>query len=215
MPQMIFIVLWIQNEGNPGLDKMDVSIGRILARDSEEANTMVDKTIGYYDEEAYGDWRNSMLFLSDDVDDSDDIGIQEKIVEISDKLESEIRRVNVKRILTDSYVQETTSGGERYDRAKADLEDSFELGMSYINYFGHGGEDGITGEFIFSSESAKNLTNQQRLPVFVTLTCELTRFDNPNRLTAGEFLYWNPIGGAVALLTTTRNLFLSVRFKFK
>lgn len=194
---------------NPASDKMDISIGRILARDNAEANTMVDKTINYYKEEAYGDWRNSMLFVSDDVDRDTDDAIQEKIVEISDKLEAEVERVNVRRILTDSYVQEVTSGGERYDRAKRDLEDSFELGMSYINYFGHGGEDGITGEFIFSSESAQNLTNQQRLPVFVTLTCELTRFDNPNRLTAGEFLYWNPIGGAVALLSTTRNLFLS------
>lgn len=194
--------------GDPSLDKMDISIGRILARDSQEASLMVDKIVNYYSKEAYGDWRNSMLFLSDDVDQDADARIQEKIIEISDKLESEVERVNVKRILTDAYLQQTTSGGERYEKAKSDFEDAFDLGMSYINYFGHGGEDGITGENIFSTESAKNLTNQQRLPVFVTLTCELTRFDNPNRLTAGEFLYWNPVGGAVALLSTTRNLFL-------
>ena len=198
----------LEEGGNPDIDKMDISIGRMVVRNSAEANTMVDKVINYYDEVAYGDWRNSMLFLSDDVDQDSDARIQDKIIEISDKLESQVERVNVKRILTDSYVQQTTSGGERYDLARADFENAFDIGMSYINYFGHGGEDGITGEFVFSSESAQNLTNEERLPVFVTLTCELTRFDNPNRLTAGEFLYWNPIGGAVALISTTRNLFL-------
>ena len=206
-----FYCLMDENEGgNPTIDKMDISIGRILARTPAEAITMVDKIKSFYSREAYGDWRNSVLFVSDDVDLESDSAIQDKIIEISDDLDNQVERVNIRRILTDSYVQRTTSGGERYDEARDDLEETFDLGVSYINYFGHGGEDGITGEFIFSAESAQNLRNQERLPVFVTLTCELTRFDNPNRLTAGEFLYWNPIGGAVALVSTTRNLFLSV-----
>jgi len=206
-----FYTLMDTGEGdNINIEKMDISIGRMLAQNLAEANTAVDKVIDYYSEEAYGDWRNSMLFVSDDVGLTSDGELQEVIVEISNKIEEEFGRVNVKRILMDSYVQEVTSGGQRYPEAKQDLLDSFQQGVSYINYFGHGGEDGISGEFIFTSETAKELTNEGRLPVFITLTCELTRFDNPNRETAGEYLYKNSIGGAVALLSTTRQLFLSV-----
>ena len=46
-------------------------------------------------------------------------------------------------------------------------------------------------------------------PCIVTVTCEFTKFDNPLRITAGELTYWNPEGGAVALITTTRSIFIS------
>ena len=32
----------------------------------------------------------------------------------------------------------------------------------------------------------------------------LARFDNPYLQTGGEFTFWNPIGGAINLVTTTR-----------
>jgi hypothetical protein len=40
----------------------------------------------------------------------------------------------------------------------------------------------------------------------VTVTCEFTRFDNPFRPTSGEYTYWNPRGGAISLVTTTRQI---------
>ena len=45
------------------------------------------------------------------------------------------------------------------------------------------------------------------MPVFVTATCELTRFDDPEFLSAGELIYLNPEGGAIAMMTTTRIVF--------
>ena len=37
---------------------------------------------------------------------------------------------------------------------------------------------------------------------------------HPGRNTAGEFLYWNKNGGAIALITTTRQIFVSVGVNF-
>ena len=37
-----------------------------------------------------------------------------------------------------------------------------------------------------------------------------SRFDNPLRKTAGEFLFWNEKGGAASLISTTREIFISV-----
>jgi hypothetical protein len=53
-------------------------------------------------------------------------------------------------------------------------------------------------------------SNSFKLPLFVTVTCEFTRFDNPLRKTAGEFLFWNENGGASTLISTTREIFISV-----
>ena len=45
------------------------------------------------------------------------------------------------------------------------------------------------------------------MPVFVTATCEFSRFDDPERVSAGEWVFLNPNGGGSALFTTTRLTF--------
>ncbi len=189
-------------------DLLDIAVGRIIAPTPEVANDMVDKIERYYSQESYGSWRNNFLFVSDDVDAPIDATLELRLDFVAEELKSKLPNANVRKIFTDAFEQERTSAGERYTRASRDFLNAFESGNSYINYFGHGGEDGLSGEFIFRADDARGLTNRDRLTVFTTLTCELTRFDNPLRETAGEFLYWNKNGGAVAMLTTIRNLFV-------
>jgi hypothetical protein len=69
-------------------------------------------------------------------------------------------------------------------------------------------------ERIFDKINAQELNNPNKLNCFVTLTCEYTKFDNPLRVTAGEYLYWNENGGAISLITTTRQIFISVGVQF-
>jgi hypothetical protein len=60
-----------------------------------------------------------------------------------------------------------------------------------FNYLGHGGEDGLSAERIWEKSDGQNLSNQYKYPLFITITCEFSRFDNPSRPTA-EYTYWNP-----------------------
>ena len=83
-----------------------------------------------------------------------------------------------------------------------------------VNYFGHGGEDGLAGERIFDKINAQELNNPTKLNCFVTVTCEYTKFDNPFRETAGEYLFWNKKGGAINLITTTRKIYVNVGTSF-
>ena len=69
-------------------------------------------------------------------------------------------------------------------------------------------------ERIFNKIDAASVNNKNKLNCFVSVTCEFTKFDNPFRETAGEFLYWNPNGGSIALITTTRQIFVSVGVDF-
>ena len=64
----------------------------------------------------------------------------------------------------------------------------------------------MASEFIFTKETAQNLRNNNKFPCMITVTCEFTKFDNPQRITAGELFYWNEDGGAIALVTTTRSI---------
>jgi hypothetical protein len=52
------------------------------------------------------------------------------------------------------------------------------------------------------------------LPLLITVTCDFSRFDNPNRTTAGELTLWNPTGGAASMVTTTREVYISVGQRF-
>ncbi|MCF6222301.1 MAG: type IX secretion system sortase PorU, partial [Flavobacteriaceae bacterium] len=60
----------------------------------------------------------------------------------------------------------------------------------------------------------KSWNNYNTLPLFITVTCEYSRFDNPIRPTAGEFTFLNKNGGATNMISTTREIFLSVGQSF-
>ncbi|MDC0623129.1 type IX secretion system sortase PorU [Flavobacteriaceae bacterium] len=203
------------NEGTmSSSDKLDIAVGRILADTPQRAKDLVDKIESYYSEESFGSWRNNTIVIADDVDESWEDIIQSTSDSLSTIIEINKPSINIKKIYADAYVQESTSGGERYPEVNNAIVEGIEVGALVVNYFGHGGEDGIARERIFDKIDATELLNKNKLNCFVSVTCEFTKFDNPNRETAGEFLYWNKNGGAVGLITTTRQIFVSVGVDF-
>lgn len=206
-----FYVMLDEAEGsmNNG-DRMDVAIGRILAEDVQRAREMVDKISAYYQPEAYGSWRNNVLLISDDVDIQWERILQGTTDGIATTIEQERPFMNVIKIHTDAFEQESSAAGNRYPKVNKAIKDAIEVGALVVNYFGHGGEDGLAKERIFDKNDAQEINNICKFNLFVTVTCEYTKFDDPNRDTAGEFTFWNKNGGAIALVTTTRQIFVTV-----
>ncbi len=210
-----FFGMMDENEGSMSTsDKLDIAVGRILADTPQRAKELVDKIQSYYDEEAFGSWRNNFITISDDVDESWETIIQGTTDNIGQIVTEDKPNVNVIKIHSDAFVQESTAGGERYPDVNKAIFDAIEVGALVVNYFGHGGEDGIARERIFDKINAQELKNPCKLNCFVTVTCEYTKFDNPLRPAAGEYLYWNKEGGAIGLITTTRQIFVSVGVAF-
>ena len=195
-------------------NKLDIAVGRILADSNDRAVDLVDKIESYYSQDSFDDWRNKLIVISDDVDEPWENIIQSTSNNIADLISENKPFFNTKKILSDAYNQETSSGGERYPEVKNQIINGMKQGALVINYFGHGGEDGIARERIFDKIDASEVINENKLNCFVSVTCEFTKFDNPNRDTAGEFLYWNKKGGSIALITTTRQIFVSVGVEF-
>jgi hypothetical protein len=208
-----FFGLMDDNEGNldtPGtIGQIDIAVGRMIANTTTQANELVDKVIDYYDIKSYGNWRNNIVVVADDADKDSDRTLQTNIDNLAETIVTERPFLNYEKILLDSYVQETSAGGSRYPKARKDLFEYFEKGTLVLNYLGHGGEDGLSQERIWEKSDGQNLSNRYKYPLFITITCEFSRFDNPFRPTAGEYVYWNPKGGAISMITTIREIYQS------
>ena len=200
-----------ENEG--GMEEqelLDIAVGRILADTPQRAKDLVDKVEGYYGEESFGSWRNNVITISDDVDIKWEKILQNTTDEIANEITAEKPFINVTKIHTDSYQQQSSASGERYPAVNDAIKNALDVGALVVNYFGHGGEDGLGGERLFTKVDAQEIRNLCKFNLFVTVTCEFTKFDNPQRQTAGEFTYWNKEGGAIGLITTTRQIFVTV-----
>lgn len=209
-----YFVMMDASEGNldSGYGAPDIAVGRMLVSSMQQAEEMVNKVIEYHSIKAYGSWRNNYVAVSDDSDKSGDGVLQVAQNTLADLIYTNKPFVNFKKILLDSYQQETSAGGDRYPKAKEDLTNYFEKGSLVINYLGHGGEDGLTGERLWDKLDGSNFHNQFKYPLVITITCQFSRFDNPYRPTAGEYTYWNPSGGAISLISTTREISYAFTF---
>ncbi|WP_236937618.1 type IX secretion system sortase PorU [Flavobacterium coralii] len=211
-----FFVLMDPTEGRIAGDseEADIAVGRMLVSSTQQAREMVNKIAEYLGEESYGRWRNEYTLVADDADTLSDVPFTSTQDTVANQLNDFRPFVNVRKIYTDSFVQQVSSGGERYPDAKDQLIRSINYGTLVVNYLGHGSENGMASERMLESADAQVLTNRYKYPLFVTATCDLTKFDNPYRQTAGEFIYWNPQGGAIAMITTTRAIFTISAYNF-
>lgn len=191
-------------------DKLDIITGRIPVDNMQQADAVVKKILNYYSTNSLGDWRNKVTLVADDIDRNGEQVLQENMELIADGIKANKPILNVKKIYADAYVQEISSGGERYPDVNDAIDNEVDRGTLLIDYFGHGGEDGWASERILEIPQIQGYNNINNLPLVITITCQFTKFDNPNRLTAGEYLTWNTNGGAVSLITTTREIYINV-----
>jgi len=205
-----FFVLMDTNEGNMAFfEQPDIAIGRFIIRNDEEASTLINKYKVYFSRESMKPWRSDITLWSDDWDKSSDnfiINVEQKIAAGFKQYHPEF---NINKLYMDAYLQEQTPGGGRYPQAKRDLLNFFEKGSLVIGFIGHGNELTLTHERMLELNDVLKMRNLQRLPLFTTLTCEFGRFDNPSEETTAEHMLWNKQGGALSLVTTVREIWIS------
>ncbi len=205
----------------PAGGKMDIAIGRIPCRNASEAAAVVNKIEHYYetDPEAangnasenstMGDWRNWLLFVADDGDGALHMRDANRLIPY---VTSNMPYYNFDKIFLDAYQRISTPGGSRYPEAAADFVKRINKGALIFNYTGHGGEVGLTAERLIDVEMINGFENFNKLPLFITATCEFSRYDDPARTSAGELCLLNIKGGAIALLTTCRVAYSNSNF---
>lgn len=184
---------------NSGL--LDIGVGRLPVTNSHEADNIVQKIIAYEDPDKMGDWRNTICFIGDD----EDFNIHfSQANELSNYVEDNYSAFNVRKIFLDAYKQVSTSKGERYPDVNLAINNQINQGALIVNYTGHGGTKGLAHEQILGLNDIDSWENKDKLPLFMTATCEFSRFDDPDIVSAGEKVIMSEKGGGIALLTTTR-----------
>jgi hypothetical protein len=175
----------------------------MIVNNPQQAEEMVNKVIEYHDIKSYGSWRNNFVIISDDSDQTSDANLQSRQNQLADKITTQ-NPFNINKIILDSYVQEASAGGFRYPKARIVLMHSKRcFGIQLFRTWRRGR---IISRTNLGKSDGQNLSNQYKYPLFITITCEFSRFDNPSRPTAGEYTYWNPKGGAIAMITTIRSI---------
>ena len=193
---------------------IDVVSSRIPVSTVSEATDVIDKILSYYSKEAIGDWRNTITLLADDIDVAGEEVIEQGVESIADEIKANKPIFNINKIYADAFVQENSAGGERYPEVNKAITNAVEKGTLVFDYFGHGGEDGFASERFLDKEQIQGFNNANTLPLLITVTCDFSRFDNPNRITAGELNFKNKNGGSASMITTTREVFISTGQRF-
>ncbi|MBI5371872.1 MAG: type IX secretion system sortase PorU [Sphingobacteriales bacterium] len=191
---------------NSGLvsNYLDIGIGRVPAKNAEEAGRFVDKVTTYYDRESMGPWRNNLTFIADDEDGN--LHLQDAEL-ITGTATAVAPAFNQQKIYLDAYQQESGAGGSRYPQVNQAINNQVYNGTLIWNYNGHGGSARLAEETILDQSVINNWNNKNRLPLFITATCDFAPYDNPLVNSIGENLLLRPATGAIALMTTTRPVF--------
>ncbi len=182
---------------------VDLGIGRIPATTLFEADLMVDKILKYYAPESHGDWRNALCFIGDDEDGNLHVSDSEKL---TNQISATHNGFVIDKIYLDAYPRETTSNGKRYPDVTAAINQRVKEGVLVLNYVGHANTSYMADERVLDISHVNSWSNANNLPIFVTATCEFSRFDSDEK-SIGEYVLFNAGGGGIGLFSTTRLVF--------
>ncbi len=172
---------WFADFNGDGLAEM--SVGRLPARTAEEVGVMVTKIVNYENTAP-----SEEVLLVADINSGYDF----------EGADAELRKL----IPATIRVQEINRGQMDAATAKGQLIEAINRGQKIVNYTGHGSVTLWSGNLL-TSEDARELTNGNRLAVFVMMTCLNGYFQDAGLDSLSEALMKAERGGAVAVWTSS------------
>lgn len=166
-------------------ETIDLSIGRLPAKNEAEAKQLVDKIERYMTRadlamsDIRGDWRDYVTLLADDADPSNarDKDFAESAESLSEQIKTLFPWVNVDKIYADAYVQQSGAIGSYYPDVNNALKQRMDYGCLLLNYIGHGSEQYIGTERYISESDITAYANVNQLSFLVTSTCSFGKYD--------------------------------------
>lgn len=203
-----FFGLLDENEGEAtGL--LDLGIGRIPCSSQPEADVAVRKIRNYLSPASQGAWNNQLCFIGDDGDGNlhmRDADLHAQYVEENHP------QYNIDKIYFDAFPLESMSSGDRYPGVTNAINNRANQGALIMNYVGHANARWLAHEQVIMVNDIQGWRNFDKLSLFVTATCEYSRFDDFAYKSAGEHTLFSPLGGSVALVSTSRVVYANPNF---
>jgi Peptidase family C25 len=197
----------------------DIGIGRLPVSDTSQAGIVLSKIKRYLDPANMGDWKNVICLTADDEDGNTHMSDAEGLAAV---IKDSVPSYNIDKIYLDAFRQTTTVNGQSYPEVNKAINDRINSGCLIFNYTGHGNESGLAAERVVKTEDINSWKNGGKLPLFITATCEFSRFDDieinlatkkmTGKTSAGEMVLLNKEGGGIALMSTTRLVYSAPNF---
>ncbi|MBQ8486678.1 MAG: type IX secretion system sortase PorU [Prevotella sp.] len=183
-------------------DKSDVAVGRFPVRTADEAKIMVDKTIGYMQNDYAGPWQNTFCALGDDGDNNRHMTDADNVATM---VAQQQPALNIKKIYWDAYERQSSSTGFSYPEVTQLIQQQMKSGALIMNYSGHGAPYTMSHEQVVKLTDF-NVSSANRLPLWLTASCDIMPFDGQQD-NIGETAILCKDGGAVAFYGTTRTVY--------
>jgi hypothetical protein len=196
-----FTVLGNTDNINTGTSNSTISVGRFPVSTHTEAMMMVNKIIHYHSNNTVGNWKKELIVIADDQDNNLHLTDAETIAQ---SIQNANPFLHTQKIYLDAFPLVAGAGGATYPAANEALVNGLLQGALVANYSGHGNDQRLAQEAVFSNTELNRLNNKNKLPLFVTASCDFAPYDDPTKKSLGEALLYNNENGAVGLLTTTR-----------
>jgi len=196
---------------------LDVGVGRLPVKSANEADAVLEKLKNYRNMAVHGDWNNLITMIGDDEDNGTHMYQSDLLATYLDENYPEF---NIEKIYLDAYRQVSSSTGTTYPDVNKAINLRMKKGALIVNYVGHGNENGLAHERILQTADIKGWENTGKFPLFVTATCEFSRFDDvkisgtnySDATSAGEQVLLCQGGGGIALLSTSRLVYSGPNF---
>ena len=122
----------------------------------------------------------------------------------ADGYDFEAATTEVQNLLPAAFsVMRVNRGAQGAEAVRAQIVNGINTGPSVVNWMGHGSVGVWTGEGLLRGEDAARLTNGNRLPLFVMMTCLNGYYQDPSLESLSESLLKAGQGGALAVWTST------------
>lgn len=192
---------------------LSIGVGRIPVSNLTEANQYINKLIRYHQSpnnsnnnstSADNAWRSQLLFIADDKDQNLHLNDAESIAGTALSANPSL---NINKIYLDAYPLVSGAGGARYPSVSDAIVNQVLSGALIVNYSGHGNHLRLSEEAVISANEINRFNNPDKLPLFITASCDFDPFDQPGKASIARPLLYGNNNGAIALLTTSRLVF--------
>ncbi len=184
----------------------DLHIGRIPANSAADLQSYIDKIRTYQHQATTGEWHNRSLFISGNDEGRSDLEFlsgdpifraqNNRIANLKLPEYVFVRKINVAK-------NDTIEGFDPHLGGRQELLDYFDEGLTFINFFGHGGGAIWADKNILDLAGVDNLNNEDKYPFVASMTCFTGAFENQNREGLAEKLIFAEKKGAIAVLASS------------
>jgi len=200
---------------------IDYAIGRIPCQTTDQAENVLNKIVDYESNPDFAPWRNQVTIVADDeFGDISKGNVNETIhtrdaEDIAEHYYPALYDKNKIYLTEYPMVLDAAASGRRKPAAENDFVEKINQGCLMINYLGHGNERLLAHERVLQvSKDLPRIQNAGRLAFWVTATCAFGRYDLPEEQSMTEQLVTEANNGAIALLSSARDVFASQNASF-